>query len=117
MMHHPPEHDTEVGKRLMRGADNGLRRLSDCGADIVLCGHLHSWRVMPFRAARSLLLVQAGTGLSNRMRGEPNDLNLLILEDGAVVIEHHVCEGEDLTFRCQSRGVFRKNEGVWNALP
>ncbi|SNR43743.1 metallophosphoesterase family protein [Puniceibacterium sediminis] len=117
MMHHPPEHDTNVGKRLMRGADKGLLHLRDCGADIVLCGHLHSWRVAPFRAARSLLLVQAGTGLSTRMRGEPNDLNLLILEDGAVVIEHHVSEGEELAFRCESRSVFRKRDGVWNPLP
>ncbi|WP_146590913.1 metallophosphoesterase family protein [Puniceibacterium confluentis] len=117
MMHHPPEHDTDVGKRLMRGADDGLLRLRDCGADIVLCGHLHAWRVAPFRAARSLLLVQAGTGLSNRVRGEPNDLNLLILEDGAVVIEHHVSDGADLSFRCESRSRFRKHDGIWNALP
>ncbi len=117
MMHHPPEHDTDVGKRLMRGADKGLLRLRDCGADLILCGHLHAWRVAPFRAARSLLLVQAGTGLSNRVRGEPNDLNLLILEDGAVVIEHHVSDGEEPAFRCLSRGVFRKSDGVWNALP
>ncbi len=117
MMHHPPEHDTDVGKRLMRGSDKGLLRLRDCGADIVLCGHLHTWRVAPFRAARSLLLVQAGTGLSNRVRGEPNDLNLLILEDGAVVIERHASEGEDLSFNRLSRSVFRKRDGVWNALP
>lgn len=117
MMHHPPEHDTDVGKRLMRGAHAGLLELRDCGADIVLCGHLHAWRVAPFRAARSLLLVQAGTGLSSRVRGEPNDLNLLILEAGGVSIERHVADGAAPAFRCASRGRYRKQGGVWNALP
>ncbi len=117
MMHHPPEHDTDAGKRLMRGADKGLLRLRDCGADIVLCGHLHSWRVAPFRAARSLLLVQAGTGLSTRVRGEPNDLNLLVIREGEVEIQRHASDGDAPAFRCMSRGIFRKKDGVWNALP
>ena len=117
MMHHPPEHDTDVGKRLMKGADAGLRALRDCGADIILCGHLHNWRVAPFRAARSLLLVQAGTGLSNRLRAEPNDLNVLRVEQDGVTIERHAAEGEKTRFTCISRGVYRKKEGVWNALP
>lgn len=118
VMHHPPEHDDAAGnKTLMKGAARGLETLRDCGADIVLCGHLHSWRVAPFRAMRSLLLVQAGTGLSTRLRGEPNDLNLLIVQDGRVTIERHGTRDADPDFHVLSRSRFQKRDGVWNGLP
>ena len=60
-MHHPPEHAPGVDKRRMRGAEIGLAALWECGVDVVLCGHLHSWRVQPVRTAEGVLLIQAGT--------------------------------------------------------
>ncbi len=78
--HHPLENSPGDGKSLMRGAATGLRRLSESGVDAVLSGHLHSWRADIFayvEGRSSALQVHAGTSLSNRLRGEVNDFNVL----------------------------------------
>ncbi|SFD13255.1 metallophosphoesterase family protein [Tropicimonas isoalkanivorans] len=78
VLHHPLEHGPQVNKRLMRGAADALEALSNCGADVVLSGHLHVAYAEPFRTADGLLFVQAGTGLSTRVRaGDGNSFNQL----------------------------------------
>lgn len=78
VLHHPLEHGPETDKRLMRGATNALEVLSDYGANLVLSGHLHRASARPFRAAPDLLFVEAGTGLSTRLRHDQrNTFNLL----------------------------------------
>jgi len=85
---HAPE---EQHKALMRGAVRALAALAGCGADVVLSGHLHTWRAEPSGAGDgqtpSMLLVQAGTGLSTRVRSEENDFNLLRVPPGEIAIE------------------------------
>lgn len=89
--HHPFEHAPEEQKALMRGAGRALGALAGCGADILLSGHLHAWRAEPSGPgdgkAPSMLLVQAGTGLSTRVRGEENDFNVLRVQPGEIAIE------------------------------
>lgn len=90
--HHPFEHAPEQrDKALMRGARRALGALAGCGVDVVLCGHLHAWRAEPSgpgdAQAPSTLLVQAGTGLSTRVRGEENDFNLLRVRPGEITVE------------------------------
>lgn len=86
VLHHPLEHGPGVGKRLTKGAGRALRALSACGADVVLSGHLHTAWAAPFAAAPGLLFVQAGTGLSTRLREEANTFNLLEIERARVTI-------------------------------
>ena len=48
----------------------------------------------PLTAAPGVLLVQAGTGLSTRLRDEPNTLNLLTIEPGHVRVDRYAAFDE-----------------------
>jgi 3',5'-cyclic AMP phosphodiesterase CpdA len=87
VMHHPPEHPPGSTKRPMRHSSKGMAALAAAGADIVLSGHLHNAHVSPLSAAPGILSVQAGTGLSTRLRQDPNTVNLLEIEPGTVRVE------------------------------
>lgn len=89
VMHHPPEHPHGSTKRPMRHAGKGVEAMRQAGADIVLSGHLHNAHVAPLTAAPGILLVQAGTGLSTRLRNEPNTLNFLTIEPGQVRVDRY----------------------------
>lgn len=112
--HHPLEHLPDTRKRRTSGAERALAALESCGAGAVLSGHLHLWRAGPFRAFGGLLLVQAGTGLSTRMRGEPNDFNLLTAAPGRLVVEQYAADDDTTDFRRRSLTIFRKEHGLWS---
>lgn len=115
--HHPMEHLPGERKSLMRGASTGIQRLSDCGADIVLSGHLHSWRADPFafvEGRSSVLQVHAGTSLSNRLRGEVNDFNLLKVESTRVTVVRHAFVDTTGSFDVISSKTFMRSSDGWN---
>lgn len=113
MGHHPLEHLPNTSKRLAEGAERALIALRDCGADVILSGHLHKWRAAPFTTTESLLIVQAGTGLSTRLRDEPNDFNLLIGARDRLVVERFSADADASGFHGLGRSVFRKLKGRW----
>lgn len=119
VLHHPITHGPQVTKTLMRGAGHALSELSDCGADVVLCGHLHAWAAAPSAAregGRELLMVQAGTSLSTRLRGEENDYNLLVVDGPTLTVERHA-SGDALAFRPTGTHSFRREGAAWRAQP
>ncbi|TMV82862.1 metallophosphoesterase, partial [Thioclava sp. BHET1] len=77
VLHHPLEQPPGLEKAPTRGARRAIAALADCGADVVLSGHLHISATGTFSAAPGLLFLQAGTGLSTRVRGEENTFNLV----------------------------------------
>lgn len=118
VLHHPLDHAPGTEKKLMRGAEPAAAGLAECGADIVLCGHLHSWRADPHTArngGNAVLLVQAGTGLSTRLRGEENDFNLLTVEGDEVTIDRWAA-AETPRFAHAGRSRFRRDGGDWHRL-
>lgn len=90
--HHPLEHQPGDRKKPMRGAGRALDELARLKADVILSGHLHSWRAAPFakKADRNAILqVHAGTGLSTRQRGEENDFNHLTIREGVIDVTRY----------------------------
>ncbi|MCX7513546.1 metallophosphoesterase family protein [Frateuria hangzhouensis] len=71
--------ESDVGN-LLRGHAQAARAWSDAGAQLVLGGHIHLpyVRPLPDPPDRPLWVVQAGTAVSHRVRGDvPNSVNLL----------------------------------------
>ncbi|QFT58198.1 Calcineurin-like phosphoesterase [Sulfitobacter sp. THAF37] len=92
VVHHPLEHPEGVSKKPIPGAAEALERLIGCGADLILSGHLHLWHAGEFahRAGehdrRNAVQLHAGTSLSSRVRGEPNDFNVIDILDRSVQV-------------------------------
>lgn len=119
VVHHPLEHGIDENKRLMRNAGQGLKALSDCGADIVLSGHLHSWRAGPYalvEGRRSALQVHAGTSLSNRLRGEINDFNLLEISPQQITVHRHAFGDTSSAFAAVAASTFVAGPAGWTSV-
>jgi 3',5'-cyclic AMP phosphodiesterase CpdA len=91
--HHPfdlPEGHSE--RALLGRARRAMAHFARCGADLFLAGHLHlgyavhtaeRYRI----AGHSALVVQAGTAVSTRGRGELNSFNVLRVEHPLIDVE------------------------------
>ncbi len=112
VVHHPLEHRDGNDKSLTRGAARALAALSGAGTDIVLSGHIHTTHVGPFTTAPGLLFVQAGTGLSTRLRHEENAFNVLDIAPGRIAIRS-ILAGEDSRFRLNATAEFIRQDGTW----
>jgi len=91
--HHPfdvPEDHNEA--QIVDKAERAMLAFAQCGADLLLSGHLHKTNTTHsgerYKAAGHIaLIVQAGTATSTRARGETNSFNCLRLTADDVVIE------------------------------
>ena len=118
--HHPLEHRPTDTKALMHGAEDAIEAFAECGADIILTGHLHSWRAEPFAervGRRGTLQIHAGTGLSTRLRGEENDFNLLTVTPDEVVVERYAAGHGEHGFSAIQKAVFRSGPDGWRPVP
>jgi 3',5'-cyclic AMP phosphodiesterase CpdA len=85
--HHPFDVPEGFHRRnLVGSARTALERWTGCGADLLLCGHMHvgdstttlsRYAAVAWRA----IVVNAGTAVSTRGRGVPNSFNVIELED------------------------------------
>lgn len=120
VVHHPLEQKSDDHKSLMRNASLGLQALSEAGTDVVLSGHLHSWRADPFATVEgrmSALQVHAGTSLSNRLRGEVNDFNLLEIEPQRISVLRHAYDDASASFASAAAVTFVAGQGGWIRQP
>jgi 3',5'-cyclic AMP phosphodiesterase CpdA len=115
--HHPfipPIIDAEA--ELVGGVLAALKTLEACGCHLILSGHLHlayAGDVRPYHVEieRSILVVQAGTAVSHRRRGEPNAYNLLTLDGPRLWLEVRRWNG--LEFEGTLRTEYDYEAGGW----
>lgn len=119
MTHHPfipPPGDPVHAIDLLGRAAMALPALDECGVDLLLAGHLHhgySGDVRTYYPAtsRSIVVVQAGTAISRRIRTEPNGYNVLRLDRTTIEIEVRVWNGS--AFVKDKRAIYRLKDNEW----
>ncbi len=120
--HHPfelPEgHDQDdlVGRAKM-----AMAAMAECGADVLLAGHLHVGHTGHTAerykiAGHSALVVSAGTATSTRARGETNSFNLLRVNHPYVEVERYSWQTQTNRFAPASAEHFQHTDGGWKRL-
>jgi 3',5'-cyclic AMP phosphodiesterase CpdA len=115
--HHPfvPPPDDPTPALVGRGPE-ALDVLDHCGADLLLAGHLHRHyhadaKTHHVRMKRTILVAQAGTGISYRRRNEPNAYNLVTLIPPQVEIQVRTWTGTKFEPKTSTR--YQKIENHW----
>ena len=118
--HHPfdlppdQQHHDLVGRAAM-----AMKTFAECGADIVLSGHLHSSHTSHSAErykipGHSALIVQAGTATSTRARGETNSFNALRVTPEEVRVERYGWEQAKSDFVLSGSESFRHSADGWH---
>ena len=121
--HHPVDLPaTRQPHELVGRATDAMALFSDCGADVLLAGHLHASHAGSSAArypnsAFAALVVQAGTATSTRGRGEANSFNVLRIESAAIAVERYSWELDDAAatgnFGLMSTDRFERHGDIW----
>jgi 3',5'-cyclic AMP phosphodiesterase CpdA len=115
--HHPfvPATAGAAHPLVTRGLES-LQAAEAVGVDIVLSGHLHRGSAGDVRThhvtiKRSILVFQAGTAVSTRLRGEPNSYNVIAVDPPRLSCTVHAWDGR--AFRPLAPTRFLKTDGEW----
>ncbi len=117
--HHPfdvPKESDEADQIVGR-ARMAMEHLAECGADVLLSGHLHESHVGHTAdryqiAGHSALVVQAGTATSSRTRESPNSFNVLRLEGRHIEIVPYIWR--ETSFQPDPVLAFNHDEHGWH---
>lgn len=120
--HHPfdvPEGYDE--SELVGRARMAMEALAECGADLLLAGHLHVGHTGHTakrynKTGHSALVIQAGTATSSRVRGELNSFNVIRVKHPHVNVLRHTFRPEQATFLPSSSEHFRHTSDGWTRL-
>ena len=117
--HHPfdlPLNHTQ--RDLIRSAESAMRAFAECRVDIILSGHLHRshtghtaqrYRIQGYGA----LILQAGTAISNRYRGELNSFNVLHIQTGTLVVERLTWNVKTSSYALSRAEEFKRTTEGW----
>jgi len=102
---------------LIRSAGGAMRAFAECRVDVILSGHLHlgytTHTAERYRIpGHSALIVQAGTAISNRRRGEANSFNVLQIRDANLIVERLTWDAKSSSYTVlKAEGFTRAAEG------
>lgn len=119
--HHPFDLPAGSRSRLVGRSAMAMKGLATAGVDLILSGHLHLQHVglttqrYPIEGY-SALVVQAGTTISTRGRGEVNSFNLIRIERPRITIDHHLWHPGEGGFRLDFSEPFIRLGGLWSRV-
>jgi 3',5'-cyclic AMP phosphodiesterase CpdA len=121
--HHPfdlPEGHNE--DELVNRAELAMAALAQCGADVLLAGHLHVSHTGHSSArykiaGHNALVVSAGTATSTRGRGETNSFNVLRIKHPFINVERLSWQPDRRIFTPSSTEHFRHTPDGWQRVP
>lgn len=117
--HHPfipPPGEEGAGVDLVGRAEAALEVLERHRVDLLLAGHLHHGYTGDVRShypssGYAIIVAQAGTAISNRVRYEPNGYNRITIDEERMCIGVRYWDGE--TFTAGEQTLYRKRDGLW----
>ena len=117
--HHPfipPPGKSQGSVELVGRAEHALEVLDECEVDLLLAGHLHHGYTGDVRAyypatRRSIVVAQAGTAISRRLREEPNAYNVITLDNDQITIAVRVWHNG--RFLESARALYQLNNQEW----
>jgi 3',5'-cyclic AMP phosphodiesterase CpdA len=116
--HHPFDLDESYQTRELVGrARMAMEALAECGADVLLAGHLHEaytggttkrYQIRGYSA----LVVQAGTATSTRLRNSSNSFNILRIDPPRVAVEVLSWKPDAGRFMTEVSKLYERRAGV-----
>ena len=117
--HHPFDLPTGYEDHDLVGrAKMAMAGLAECGADLFLAGHLHVSHTGNTAKryniqGHSALVVQAGTAISTRGRGEANSFNVIRVQHPEILVERFGWDAAGLSFTRASEERFVHSSEGW----
>lgn len=120
--HHPFDLPEGSNDELVGRAQLAMEAIAECGADILLAGHLHVSHTGESSArykiaGHSALIVSAGTATSSRVRGETNSFNVLRIKRPFINVERLSWQPERAAFAPSSTEHFKRTSDGWTRVP
>ena len=121
--HHPFDLPDRFHRRdVVRRAAKAVDAFADCGADLLLAGHMHASHAGTTAAhypdtEYAALVVQAGTATSTRGRGEANSFNVIRIDNPFIRIERREWHPGSGLFVPVALEHFRREGERWIAAP
>lgn len=121
--HHPfdlPQgHDED---ELVDRAEKAMEAMAECGADVLLAGHLHVGHTGQSStrykiAGHNALIISAGTATSTRARGETNSFNVLHIQHPDIRVERRSWQADREVFAISSTEYFECGRDGWTRVP
>jgi len=118
---HHPLFALEIGGEVERAIGRqelALDAIEESGVDMVLAGHHHHASSQDasdlVTRAGGVLVVQAGTATSTRVREQEQSFNIIDIGDGSVTITVHAWKDDE--FRPSDSRRYESNDGRWSLL-